>query len=248
MRATVYEDLTPDADDLLIFIDETGHETFAGSQGFYGLGGCVVGAAAYAYLKAKWGEVRQAINGDPNAPLHGSKITVDGKAEDFAALSTFFLDRAFLRIGVTTTKAVGLPLGMHPCVPVLGQLKEEVSVVAAMRPYKSVWMIFESSQRADPIIENCFPQLIPMNGFPPPPIVKRRMPKSSNEPGLEVADFIVGAAGSQVKRRLRQKGSFAPDFNDVFGRLPPEGCRYREVTHAAFHEGGLVSVSGMRLR
>jgi hypothetical protein len=138
---------------------------------------------------------------------------------------------------------------MHPCVPVLGQLKEEVSFVAAARPYKSVWMIFESSQRADPIIESCFDQLIPKNGLPPPPpIVKSRMRKSSNEPGLEVADFIIGAAASQVKRGLRQESGFARDFGDVFGRLPPEGCRYREVTHAVRHDGGLVSVSGMRLR
>jgi len=36
------EELRPDADDLLVFIDDTGHETFAGNQGFYGLGGCVV--------------------------------------------------------------------------------------------------------------------------------------------------------------------------------------------------------------
>jgi hypothetical protein len=190
-----------------------GRFTFAGSQGFYGLGGCVVEASAYAHLKAKWGEVRQAINGDPNAPLHGSKITVEGKPEHFAALSTFFSDRCFLRVAVTTAKAIGLPPGMHPCVPVLGQLKEEVSFIAAARPYKSVWMIFESSQRADPIIESCFDQLIPTNRLPPPPpIVKWRMRKSSNEPGLEVADFIIGAAASQVERGLRQESGFARDF------------------------------------
>lgn len=73
------------------------------------------------------------------------------------------------------------------------------------------------------------------------------MPKSANEPGLEVADFIVSAAGSQVQRRLRKKAGLAPDFNDVFGRLPPEGARYREVTRATVHADGQVSIDGVRL-
>jgi hypothetical protein len=40
------EEKKPDADDLLVFVDETGHETFAGNQGFYGLGACAVLGAA----------------------------------------------------------------------------------------------------------------------------------------------------------------------------------------------------------
>jgi hypothetical protein len=32
------------ADDLLVFIDDTGHESFAGDQEYYGLGGCAVRA------------------------------------------------------------------------------------------------------------------------------------------------------------------------------------------------------------
>ncbi len=73
------------------------------------------------------------------------------------------------------------------------------------------------------------------------------MPKSVNEPGLEVADFIVSAAGSQVQRRLRGKSGLAPDFNDVFGRLPAEGARYREVTRMTAQAGVLVSIDGVRL-
>ena len=42
MQPSAYEELKPDADDLLVFVDDTGHETFAGNQGFYGLGACVV--------------------------------------------------------------------------------------------------------------------------------------------------------------------------------------------------------------
>jgi hypothetical protein len=74
------------------------------------------------------------------------------------------------------------------------------------------------------------------------------MPKSSNEPGLEVADFIISAAGSEVQRRMRGKEGHAPDFKDVFCRLGEDGCRYREIGRATDHGDGLVSVDGVGLR
>jgi hypothetical protein len=147
MEPCAIEELKPAADDLLIFVDDTGHEIFAGDQRFYGLGGCAVLGAGYAHLKAKWGEVRAVINGDPNAPLHAS--TMEHKTKNFAALSGFFLDPAFVRIAAATTKEIGLPSGMHPCVPVMGQLRKEIATVTSLVPWKRVCIIVESSQRAD---------------------------------------------------------------------------------------------------
>jgi Protein of unknown function (DUF3800) len=246
MKPTFDDELKPDADDLVVFVDETGHETFAGNQGFYGLGGCAVLGAGYAHLKERWRAVRKAINDDPDLPLHASEIR--HTADNFAVLSEFFLDPSFVRIAATTTTAVILPPGMDPCVPVWGQLQKEIAFVAAALPCKRVWVIVESSQRADAIVQACFSQLTPIDGAsPPPPVVKCLMPKSSNEPGLEVADFIVSAAGSQVQRRLRGQNGHAPDFNDVFCRLPAWGRRYREVSHVAVEENGFVSVTGVAL-
>jgi hypothetical protein len=59
MEPAAYEELKPDADDLLVFVDDTGHETFAGNQGFYGFGAYVVLGAGYADLK---GEVGRGSN------------------------------------------------------------------------------------------------------------------------------------------------------------------------------------------
>jgi hypothetical protein len=245
MQPTTYEDLKPDADDLLVFVDDTGHETFAGDQEFYGLGACVVLGAGYAHLKAKWGEVRTIAAGDPDAPLHAS--TIERKPEIFEALSGFFLDPSFIRIAVTTTKVIGLPSNMPPCVPVMGQLRQEIATVASLLPCKRIWITVESSQRADPIVRNCFDQLTSLNTSQPLPVERSFMPKSSNEPGLEVADFIVSAASSEVQRRMRGKPGHARDFHDVFCRLHVEGCRYHEIARATDQGDGLVSVEGVRL-
>jgi hypothetical protein len=246
-RPETFEEIKPDADDLLVFIDDTGHETFAGNQGFYGLGGCLTTGFAYEHLKPRWREVRRIINDDADAPLHGSDITANPKPESFAALRTFFEDRSFVRTAVTTTKHVGLPTSMHPCVPVMGQLCKEIEAVVSVLPCKRVWIILESSDRADPVVKQCFGQLTSLNAPRPIRVEHCFMPKSANEPGLEVADFIVSAAGSQIQRRLRKKTGLAPDFNDVFGRLPAEGARYREVARVTVHADGLVSIDGVRL-
>jgi hypothetical protein len=245
MQPSAYEELKPDADDLLVFVDDTGHETFAGNQGFYGLGACLVLGAGYAHLKAKWGEVRTIAADGPDAPLHAS--TIERKRENFEALSGFFFDPSFIRIAVTTMKDIGLPPNMHPCVPVMGQLRQEIATVASALPCKRIWVIVESSQRADPVVRNCFDQLTSLNPSRPLQVERCFMPKSSNEPGLEVADFIVSAASSEVQRRIRGTPGHAPDFNDVFCRLAPEGCRYREIASATDHGDGLVSVDGVRL-
>jgi hypothetical protein len=129
----------------------------------------------------------------------------------------------------------------------MGQLQKDIVFVAAALPCKRVWIIIESSERADAIVQACFSQLTPIDGVSPPPVVKSLMPKSSNEPGLEVADFIVSATSSEVQRRLRGQQGHSPDFNDVFCRLPVVGCRYRELSHVAVDENGLVSVTGVAL-
>jgi hypothetical protein len=190
MHTTQHEELNPSATDLLVFVDDTGHETFAGDQGYYGLGGCATLGGVYAHIKAQWTEIRNVINGDPNAPLHASMMV--RSQENFCVLSRFFLDRSFFRIAVTTTRQVGLPPNMHPCAAVSGQLHEEIAIVAGFTHCENVWLIFESSQRADPVIRNCFAQLTPLSLPRPLRVIKCLMPKSSSEPGLEIADFIMG--------------------------------------------------------
>ena len=82
--------------DLLIFVDDTGHETF-GSQRYFGLGGCAVLAEHYPRLKSLWMDVRTRIKGHPDARLHASDKLIRTDA-DFKVLTDFFADRSFFAI------------------------------------------------------------------------------------------------------------------------------------------------------
>lgn len=212
------------ADDLLVFIDDTGHEAFAGDQEYYGLGGCAVLGAHYGRLKSLWMDVRNRINGSPHAPLHASNMIWD--PANYIVLSEFFLDRSFVRFAVVALKSAILPAEMHPAAPVMGALQEDIVGLASRIPCAAVTIVVESSQRADPILKRCFGELKPDAIELTIPVSHCLMPKSSAEPGVEIADFIINAAGSQIRKHLRGQQGPAPDFSDVFCRLPVEGCLF----------------------
>ena len=128
--------------------------------------------------------------------------------------------------------------------PVMGKLCEEIETVASMLPCNRILIILESSDRADPVVKRCFGRLTSLNASRAIPVEHWFMAKSANEPWLEVADFVVSAAGSEIRRRQRGEAGHAPDFKDVFGRLPAEYARYREITRVTIHADGRVRIDG----
>lgn len=241
----IEEELKITAERLLVFIDDTGHETYKGHN-YYGLGGCVVLGAGYAWLKQQWRAVREAINGDSDKPLHAADM--ERRPENFEALARFFLDPSFARIAAASTRKTSCPADMHPAVPVMGTLEQQINGLANLIPCDGVTLIVESSHRADPILMRHFGELRSEAVQQVRPMEYCLMPKSSTEPGLEVADFIISAAGSQVRRIVEGRDGLAPDFRDVFDRLPPEGCLFdciMEVEGSA--ETGRTQVQGIRL-
>jgi hypothetical protein len=152
--ATPDEEIQPTIDDLIVFVDDTGHETFAGNQGYYGLGGCIVTGASYELsVKPKWRDVRQAIKGNPDASLHGSDITMDAKQETFAILQGFFELPTFIRVAVTTTKIACRHAPLCPCH---GGANQNNRAICITTPGQALFIVVESSKRADPIVMRCF--------------------------------------------------------------------------------------------
>ena len=84
---------------------------------------------------------------------------MEREVTNFEALSAFFLDPSFARIAATTTKNVALPPAMLPCVPVMGQIRQEIAVIGASLACETLWTILESSERADRTVQTHFSRL-----------------------------------------------------------------------------------------
>jgi hypothetical protein len=89
--------------------------------------------------------------------------------------------------------------------------------------------IFESSERADPIIEELFGALELTENGKPIHVNQCFMPKCAGEPGLEVADFIINSAASETRRRMRGGENMAMDFATVFGQVPDAYRRFMMI-------------------
>jgi Protein of unknown function (DUF3800) len=213
---------------LLVFMDETGHETFAGDHPYFAVGGCAILGAHHAVVTAQWRELRRTINGDPDAPLHAADL--DYKPENLAAVSQFFTSPAFARFAVAATNKTNFAVDMHAMAAVMGTLKNHIARLVAVLPCSTVALIFESSERGDPLVQQHFGELGLLENDRPIPTEHSFMPKSAGEPGLEIADFVASAAGTQARFYHRGKKEFAKDYQAVFHQFPAPGSQFFHIT------------------
>lgn len=238
-------ELNPASDCLLLFLDEVGHETFAGNQPYFGYGGCAVIARDYEALKLQWQAIRQLLTGSPHQPIHASEVRPT--PEQFRGLKAFFEGRGFFRLAVTTTKAMTYPDHLHSMQPVVELLKKYIVQIVALTTCTSVALILESSKRGDPLIQTYFGTLEIAENGQPIPAEHCFMEKKYGEIGLEVADFIMSAAGSQTRRVIRRDSGFAKDFQDVFQAVPRilvKFCLIESVTGPDQSEEALIHELG----
>jgi hypothetical protein len=239
------EELKFSNDSLLVFMDETGHETFAGDHPYFAVGGCAFVGAHHAAVSAQWREVRRAIVGDPDAPLHAADLKYT--EENFAVLSQFFKSPAFARFGVATTDKTNFTVGIHTMAAVMGTLKQHIARIVERLPCSTLALIFESSQRGNPLVQQYFGELGLLDNGRPVPTEHCFMPKSAGEPGLEIADFVASAAGSQARFYHRGKIGFAKDYQDVFHQFPPPMSQFLHITEVGgSRDNDVAWIQGVR--
>ena len=216
---------------LLVFVDDTGHEALAGDHPYYGLGGFAVIKDHYdKAVQPAWLEVRRAVKGSPTAPLHGSTLGQTATADDFDVIRAFFQSHQVSRFAATVSRTTTLPTDIDAMIAVAETIRGHIINLVGTVPCASVAIIVESSQRADPLLRERFNKLDLERGGKEIPLDYCFMPKAVNEPGLEVADFIVSAAGSFARRQAAGREGFPPDFQDVFmGSVPRRLTFFRVI-------------------
>jgi len=106
-----------------------------------------------------------------------------------------------------------------------------------------VKVIFESSERANRIIEQTFEYFELFRGSKHIPSELYFLRKSAAEPALEVADFVMHAIGRQARHSLKQPGSFVPDFCAVFHGVDRKLTSFIQVAAIAKSDTELSAAS-----
>lgn len=212
---------------LLVALDETGHEEFADDNyPLFGLGGCAMLAGSYPDLVAvPWTIVKRDYFGGADTPLHASALHQPSQAQ-LSALGNFFGTFQFARLAsmVTHSSIIDAPWSAYKAVAQV--LARQLAAIGQHHSFDSVALIFESSERLNAVTEQMFKefkmgfveqgvaQLVPVHLF--------RADKSARIAALEVADFVMHAAGTAVRAHQSTGAPFLArkDFKAVFGTVP----------------------------
>jgi hypothetical protein len=202
---------------LVVFVDDTGHEALVPGHPVYGLGGCAAMDKDLDHvIRQPWREVRRKVTGSPDTPLHANTFAGFATPENIRTVAEFFPAQPFARFGaiISFKTALADELGLVPTIATV--LKERIRKIASRTSFKSLAIIFESSQRADKLVEAAFQNFGLEEGGKPLPVECYFMRKEHAEPALEVADFVMHAVGRQARQNLKKRGDFVPDFCAVF--------------------------------
>jgi hypothetical protein len=198
---------------LMFFVDETGHEEFADpNYPVFGLGGCAILAAAIENnLRTPWRQMKERHFGGPDVPLHAADLRSPTDAQ-INAIAEFFRKQEIGRFAVTMTESTKLPEGVRPIQVMPAALRrrwEELAPRFAPLPVE-IAFIHEASNRGDELLDKYFGEsVVVMDG--------RRLKvhhgiMDKGDEALEVADFIVQAAGGQARRGVTPGGPVRRDF------------------------------------
>lgn len=223
---------------LVVFVDDTGHEALVPGHPVYGLGGCAVMADDLErVLRHPWHEVRRKVRGSPDAPLHAASLGHPPRPDDIAAVAEFFKTQPFARIGAIIPNNAKRDDAVTVMRIIASTLKQRIVDIVRWTACTEVNVIFEASQRADTLIQDEFADFNLEENGNPVPVECYFMPKAANDPGLEVADFVMHAVGRQARRRVEGRDGFAPDFAAVFHGQDRKRVSFIEVSEVIVSAG-----------
>jgi Protein of unknown function (DUF3800) len=219
-------------DDLLVFIDETGDVQLSDpNHQLFGLGGCALPAPLYLPLIAEpWSRLKQAFFGGVENVLHASSMRPTN--EQISALAGFFRNGQFMRIACLVDRTSGARVLYDTYGNCSTMIHAFIHQVAAGRSYKRIVIVVEASEALDRFAGAYFGNPSKFNWVEHDylPVEVWRNRKSDRVAGLEVADFIMHAAGGQMRKGSLRGDDHRQDFRAVFSEVPDKWVRFAHLT------------------
>jgi hypothetical protein len=163
------------------------------------------------------------------AAVPHSPTTLNATLENIAAVAEFFRVNPFSRFGAIISTDTVLADELGPVPTIAKVLQARIADIARWTAFEPLAVIFESSERADRMIEDAFQGFALEEGGRPVPVECYFMRKRHADPALEVADFIMHAVGRQARQNLKKRGDFVPDFCAVFHSIDRKLTSFMEV-------------------
>lgn len=201
----------------------------------FGLGGCALPVGKYGqWIRTPWLDLKRAHFGSDTMKLHAAELN-PGQQSAVQAIGEFFRVGQFGRIAVLTSVKTAFSEPLPDYKLVARVVLERIGRLVAHFQCDGAVLVHEEGQRTDHLAAAFFDgyslTLNEQGQARDLPFLKFRMPKSANEPFLEVADFIIHAAGAQVRTSLKGKDwGRRLDFQSGFATADPTLAQFLEVT------------------
>lgn len=210
--------------DLLAFIDETGHPSMSDpGHPVFGVGGCAVPYGAYwTRLHIPWLSLRSLYFPELAGPMHASGALPTAAQSD--AIGRFFLQTPIIRVAALATLESGVLPGDDAFESCSTLLLSFLHQVAVRNNCERIVLTFESAGKSDELANRLLqmPTRFAASSVGHLPIRVMCARKEERVPGLEIADFIMHAAGGQIRRTEVEPRNTRKDFSAVFSGVPDE--------------------------
>lgn len=222
---------------LLVGVDETGHELFADKQHpVFGLGGCAVLLRNFEqHLDGPWRQMKAQFFGGATANLHAADLRAPS-VDQLQALQRFFSSFPFFRFAAMSATSV-INTTEAPLIQILGHtVWSRIAEIAKWAQPTDIVVVIEDSER---LRKELYGYIAGYEIANDEIRIKPRVflaTKEAKQSFLEVADFVIQAAGAQVRNRILGRLNPAriirQDFEAVFHSVDHRLTSYVELLEA----------------
>ena len=211
---------------LLVFLDETGEESFNDPNApFFGFGGIVIPCRDYfTQVELPWHKLKTLYFDGPHSSLHASDIGYPGE-EVINAFNEFFDAHDFGRIAVTSSDRTIIEIQENIEAIIAALIWDRVKEVQTKMGWSNIsdiLVLIEENPRLIPALQQEFiSKKIYNQDKKEIKVEYNTILKDPYFAGLEVADFVIHTAGRQariMRNHLFDKSvsESKPDFRQMF--------------------------------